>query len=263
MGVATAMIANRFLYKLNPAAFAREQLGFVPDPWQSQVLRWSGKRLLMNCSRQSGKSTLSAILALHRAAYFSGSLILLISPSLRQSSELFRKVSDFIDRLQIKPLLVEDNKLSCAFENKSRIISLPSSETTIRGFSGVDLVVEDESARVDDDLYRTIRPMLAVSNGRLILLSTPFGRRGHFYEEWTEGQGWERVKITADQCPRITPEFLAEERKSLGELWYKSEYLCMFEDSIASLFNTEQLMKSFSKEVKPLFGKEVTWPNLL
>jgi phage terminase large subunit-like protein len=232
---------------LNPVLFAR-LLGFNPDPWQEKVLSSSSKRLMLNCSRQSGKSTTASILALHRAIFYPENLILLVSPSLRQSSELFRKVGEQLKKLQCKPKLVEDNKLSCTLDNKSRIVSLPSSEGTIRGYSGASLIIEDEASRVDDELYRAIRPMLAVSNGRLILMSTPFGKRGHFYKEWSEGEGWEKIQIKADDCPRISKEFLESERRSLGEWWFKQEYMCEFMDSVDSAFRTEEIRRMFEEE---------------
>lgn len=240
---------------LDPVIFVKKSLGITPDPWQAKVLRWSGKRLLLNCSRQSGKSTTAAGLALHRALYNPKSLILLVSPSLRQSGELFRKVAEHMARLPVKPETEEDNKLSCAFTNGSRILSLPSSEATIRGFSGADLIIEDEASRVTDDLYRAVRPMLAVSGGRLILMSTPFGKRGHFHQEWTEGgPGWERIEIKATACPRISPEFLQEELASLGEWWYKQEYMCEFVETVDQVFGYETVMKALTSEVQPLFG---------
>ena len=85
-------------------------------------------------------------------------LVLLVSPSLRQSGELFRKVADLLAQLDHKPELTEDNRLSLRLANGSRVISLPSKEGTIRGFSGVDLIIEDESSRVPDELYRAVRP---------------------------------------------------------------------------------------------------------
>src|SRR3954452_12711715 len=201
------------LVYVDPVFFARHTLGFEPDPWQERVLSWEGNKLLLNCSRQSGKSTIAAIRALHRALYVPRSLVLLVSRSLRQSAELFKKVQDFLGRLPVRPQLDEDNKLSLQLANGSRIVSLPGSEETIRGFSGAALIIEDEAARVSDALYLAVRPMLAVSRGRLILMSTPWGKRGHFHEAWENGgPSWERVKITAAQCPRISPEFLAEER---------------------------------------------------
>lgn len=236
----------------NPVVFAREKLGFAPDPWQESVLQWQGDRLLLNCCRQSGKSTTAAILALHQALHFAGSLILLVSPSLRQSSELFRKVTDLLALLPIRPKLVEDNRLSLRLQNGSRIVSLPSKEATIRGFSGASLIIEDEAARVTDDLYLAIRPMLAVSNGRFILMSTPFGKRGHFFEAWESGASWERICIRAIECPRISPAFLAEEKATMPANWYASEYDCKFVDAVDAVFSYEHVMNAVSDEVEPL-----------
>src|SRR5262249_22666896 len=112
--------------------------------------------------------------------------------------------------------------------NGSRIVSLPGREQTIRSFSGVNLLVLDEAARIPDDLYRSVRPMLAVSRGRLVAPSTPFGQRGWFYEEWHGGGPWKRVRITWRDCPRITPEFIAEETRALGPAWVDQEYNACF-----------------------------------
>lgn len=230
------MLREDLILALDPVEFAKS-LGIVPDDWQARVLRSTAKRLLLNCSRQSGKSTVASILALHRTLFYPKSLVLLVSPSLRQSSELFRMVSNFLDKLQTKPELIEDNKLSLQMANGSRIVSLPSREETIRGFSGVDLIIEDEASRVDDELYYTIRPMLAVSGGRLILMSTPFGKRGHFWKEW-QGEEFEKIKITAYDCPRISKEFLEKERQALGEFYFRQEYLCEFLDLEGLVFKS-------------------------
>ncbi len=248
------MIKTDLIRALDPVHLFQECLGHEPDHWQKQVLRFDGRRLILNCSRQSGKSTTTAVLALHRAMYYPNSLILLISPSLRQSSELFRKVADMLKILDQQPKRTEDNKLSLAFSNGSRILSLPSSESTIRGFSGVDLIIEDEASRVDDSLYYSIRPMLAVNNGVLILMSTPWGKRGHFFSEWSEGGAvWERIQITANDCPRISPDFLAEEKASLGDWWYSQEYFCEFRDTTDQLFHYDTVMQAFDDDVEPIF----------
>ena len=249
------MLTNDLRHALDPACFAREALDFNPDPWQERALRWSGRRLLLNFCRQSGKSTTASILGLHRALFYPSSLVLLVSPSLRQSSELFRKVSDHLERLDLPPRKVEDNKLSATFANSSRIVSLPSTESTIRGFSGAALIIEDEAARVSDELYIAVRPMLAVSGGRLILLSTPFGKRGHFFKEYTESKPeWERIRIPATECPRITEEFLQEERASLGDWWFRQEYMCEFVETVDQVFTYDLVMNTITDEIKPLFG---------
>jgi hypothetical protein len=72
--------------------------------------------------------------------------------------------------------------------------------------------------------------MLAVSNGRLICLSTPYGKRGFFYDAWSNGgDDWTRIMIPAEKVRRITPQFLEQERRALGESWYRQEYGCSFE----------------------------------
>lgn len=247
-------LASDLAWALDPAMFARDVLQFEADDWQARVLRWNGKRLLMNCSRQSGKSQTAATFATHRALYYPDSLILVVSPSERQSREFFRKIAENFNRMDVKPSMPEDNKLSCVLENQSRIVSLPGSEKTIRGFSAVDLLLIDEAARVSDDLYAAVRPMLAVSGGRLIALSTPFGKRGWWFEAWTNGGDvWERVKVTASECPRIAPAFLAEEKASMGALFYASEYDCEFVETIDQVFSYDEVMAAVSGDVKPLF----------
>lgn len=248
------MLGDDLRLALDPVAFA-EKLGIVPDGWQEDFLRSSADRVLLNCSRQSGKSTMSAMIALHRALYHPGSLVLCLAPALRQSQELFGKVAGFYRDLGRPVAPQGERKLSLELENGSRIITLPGSEKTIRGFSGATLLLVDEASRVDDGLYYAIRPMLAVSGGRLMMLSTPAGRRGVFYEEWTNGEGWERYEIPAEEVPRIPPGFLAEERAALPAFIYEQEYCCRFIETEDQLFGYDLVASSITDEVAPLFGE--------
>jgi hypothetical protein len=206
-------------------------------------------------SRQSGKSQVAAVLALRTALLQPGSLTLLLSATLRQSGELFRnKLLRLYSALGRPVAVSQESALQMTLANGSRVVSLPGSEETIRGFSSVALLVIDEAARVPDDLYFAVRPMLAVSRGRLVALSTPFGKRGWFHDEWHGAAPWKRVKITADQCPRISPAFLEEERRALGEKWYNQEYLCSFEDMLGALFAQEDIEAATSERIHPLWS---------
>lgn len=219
---AALLLANR-----DPVAFAKYYLNFAPDPWQARFLQSKSDRIILNCSRQSGKSTSTAILALWEALHKPNSVIVIESPSFRQSIEMMLKFSEFLGLLESVEL-DSDTKLSIQFKNNSRVLALPGSEKTIRGISAVSLLIIDEAARVSDVLYKSLRPMLAVSHGRLILLSTPYGRQGFFYDVWEKGEGWEKIRVMATECSRITPEFLAEEKMSMGELWWRQEYFADF-----------------------------------
>ena len=158
---------------LDPARLAA-RAGIEPDPWQADVLRSTAPRLLLNCSRQSGKSTITALLAVHTVTYEPGALVLLLSPTLRQSGELFKKVLDAYRTLGRQVPAEAETQLTLTLENGSRVVSLPGKEGTVRGYSGVRLLIIDEAARVPNDLYVSVRPMLAVSGGRLLALSTPW-----------------------------------------------------------------------------------------
>jgi hypothetical protein len=123
-------------------------------------------------------------------------------------------------------------------------VALPGIEDTIRCFSSVSLIIEDEASRVPDELYAALRPMLAISNGEIVLMSTPNGRQGHFFKTWFEGgPQWHKIMVTADQCSRITPEFLAEERLNMSENMFRQEYFCEFVDMENAVFSAE-LFKS-------------------
>jgi hypothetical protein len=212
---------------LDPSRLLRAQ-GLAPDPWQRDLLLAGDRQVLLNCSRQSGKSTVASALALHTALFTPAALVLLVSPSLRQSAEIYRKVLDCYHALD-GPLPAAHESASCLeLANGSRVLCLPGREQTIRGFGGVSLLVLDEAARVPDALYRSVRPMLAVSGGRLVALSTPLGQRGWFYHEWAGDGPWKRVRITWRDCPRITPAFIAEETRALGPAWVDQEYNALF-----------------------------------
>jgi hypothetical protein len=209
----------------------------------------------MLCSRQSGKSQTAAGLALRSALLEAPALVLLLSPTLRQSGELFRdKVLPLWRALGCPFRDRSPTQLSLELSNGSRILSLPGEEGTIRGFSGVKTLVIDEAARVPDALYYAVRPMLAVSRGRLVALSSAYAKQGWFHQTYTGEQEWRRVKVRATDCPRITREFLREERLALGAMHFSMEYLCEWGELLDSVFRQEDIDRAFGNSaVTPLF----------
>lgn len=228
----------------------------TPDSMQTEVLSSRANRLILNCSRQWGKSQVAAALAVNDALLKAPALVLLLSPTLRQSGELFRdKVLPLYNAYgrSLVPAK-QESALTLTLANGSRIISLPGDEGNIRGYSGVRLLVIDEAARVPDGFYRSVRPFLAVSRGRLVVLSTPWGKRGWFYEEWISNRGWQRFTVKAKNCPRISPEFLQEERESLGDRWFRQEYENSFEDTIDAVFAEADIQAASADAPPPLWG---------
>jgi hypothetical protein len=274
------------------------RIGIALDPWQLDLSQESARQVLVCCSRQSGKSQTAAVLALKTALTPPELLhdkrpatVLLISRAQRQSAELLRKVRELYraargERLRKsgkpwRPLRVRqwqdqeeadallsdpgsDSVLTLELANGARVISLPGTHDTIVGYSAITLLVIDEAARTGDDLYRLVRPMLAVSHGQLVALSTPFGKRGWFWEAYNrcedlkqrgvpeETWPWRRYVVKAEECPRIMPDFLEEERIEIGERWFRQEYLCSFEDTVEQVFSHQDIHSAVSKEITPL-----------
>jgi hypothetical protein len=235
-----------------------QAMGVPPDPWQTTVLTSNDPRIILNVSRQIGKSSVVAIKSLHIALAEPHALILLLSRSLRQSAELGRKVFESYrtaGRGAIPP--EAETKLALELSNGSRILCLPGGdEAAIRGFSGVRCLVLDEASRIPDSLYVAVRPMIAVSGGSMMLLSTPFGKRGFFYRVWSSSQRWLKIMVKGSECPRLTPEFLAEELIELGERWYLQEYGCAFVEAIGQVFSDAAIDGAFRDDIVPLFADD-------
>jgi hypothetical protein len=241
---------------LDPVLLATD-CELTPDPWQARLLRDRPRRSLLLCSRQSGKSTVTALMALWTAIFEAPSLVVLFSPSQRQSAELFRCVMQLHAKLQGAPRLNAESVLKAEMENGSRILALPGTEKTVRGYAKADLVVIDEAARVEDELLAAVRPMMATSEGggRLIALTTPAGKRGWFFEAWTGTENWTRIRVTAEDCPRISKEFLAEELRELGAQRFSEEYGLEFLDPDEAVFSSDIIKAAFTHEVKALWKR--------
>jgi hypothetical protein len=226
--------------------------GYTPDPWQRDLLRSDARRVLLLTCRQAGKSTTAGFLALKETLLNPGLTALVVSPSQRQSAELFRRTMDAFNRLGRLAGVRAESALRVEFANRSRVISLPASEGGIRGFTA-GLVILDEAARIPDPLVAAVRPMLSTTGGKLVCLSTAFAKSGFFYDQWVGAEQWQRVRVTAAMNPRITPEFLAEERRVLGPRWFAMEYECVFGDDVAAVFSTEDVRAAMDGTLQPLF----------
>jgi Terminase large subunit, T4likevirus-type, N-terminal len=227
-------------------AFARERLGFYPDEKQELVLQ-GGRRGIVNCTRQWGKSTVTALKAVHRAYSRPGSLILVLAPSKRQSREFLRKAEEFVRRLGIR-IRGDGANPSIVFPNGSRIVGLPGVEATTRGFSNVSLLIVEEASRVPDKVYWAMRPTLAAGDGDLWLISTPNGKRGFFWEEWERGrEEWERISVTGPECARLSAKFLAEERRK-DEPRFQREFLCQFGEVEGATFSQESIDAALAED---------------
>jgi hypothetical protein len=243
-------LGRDFARALDPVLLALD-CGIEPDPIQAKLLTTTARKVLLCCTRQWGKSTCAALIALHEALYAAPAMIILVSPSQPQSTELFKKIHDFWAKLPGAPRCTQESLTRLQLANGSRIVSLPGSERTTRGFSACTLLIMDEASRVPEELLAAVRPTLASTNGRFFALSTPAGKRGWFYEAWTKGEGWERVQVKANECPHISKAFLDEELAQHGPMIFSQEYACEFVDASSSVFASELIEAAMVDDFDP------------
>ena len=244
-----------FHNSLGAPEFCRLRLGFHPDRHQCLVLDPSIQRGILNCTRQWGKSTVTAAKAIHHAVTVAGSLTLVASPSARQSGEFLRKAETFARKLKLDPRGDGDNAISLLLPNNSRIVGIPANEDTTRGFSAVTLMLIDEASRVPDSFYYSLLPtMITRADAALWLMSTPNGKQGFFYNEWIGEEDWTRIEVPATDCPRIPQKSLDRERRHMTKAMFEQEYLCKFIAPDNSFFDADMVREASERDPEPFFS---------
>ena len=223
---------------------------FHLDKWQREVLAHDGN-ITMRCGRQVGKSTVVSIKAAQFARDNPGTTTLVIAAAQRQSALLFDKIRGEIDRMEAGGEVAYDGEPTLTrirLRNGSIIYSLPAGRTGyfIRGFT-VDLLIADEAAYIAESVWRAVVPMVAVSRklrgkGWIILLSTPFGKGGYFYDAFNDPD-FAQFHITSEKCSRIPKAFLLKEKKRMTKVEYAQEYLGEFIDDWNQFFDTMLIKK--------------------
>ena len=234
--------------------FAERALGWVLEDKQRELLTGQSKRVILNCTRQWGKSWMAAVALLFHAFNNPQSISIVAGPTLRQSAELLKKVKDLAWNLGLPIRGDGINRHSFVLPNRARIVAVPgNSPDGIRGFSGVTMLVIDEASMVKDAVYNAARPMLTQKDGAIWLLSTPKDEVGFYYREFSTGaEDWRRVIVPATECPRFKPEQLAAEKASLGARLFAQEFLCEFVAVGDGMFDKSWFENVFCKDTRPL-----------
>jgi hypothetical protein len=217
-------------YSADALRFARECLHWDPDERQCEILQAAGHlRMILNWARQSGKSTLCAVLILHWAVTHPGKTIVILGGVESDIVELMERIDQFLGELGWPVRGVRGKSLSRRLPNRTRILGATTKKNT-RGPTA-SMVVMDEASLIQDVVWESMMPTLAMTNGPLLVAGTPNGTSGGFYDVWnsTDGDGtWLRSSYPATENPRIAKSFLDEMRRMKGETFVRQEFLCEF-----------------------------------
>ena len=220
------------------------------DTWQKEVLETKGN-IVLRSGRQVGKSTIISIKAGEFAIRTPKKTILVIASVERQASLLFEKTLAYLYenyKEQVKTGKDKPTRHKIQLKNGSVIHSLPTglSGYGIRGYT-IDLLIADEAAFIPEDVWTAVTPMLAVTKGTIILLSTPKGKGSYFYRCFSD-PSFSKFHISSEECSRSDQKFLEREKKRMTKLQYAQEYLGEFLDELQQLFPTELVKEQMNLE---------------
>lgn len=241
----------------DPTEAFRKTQGDEPMAWQVPYL-WETRNVVLLKGRQVGASTCASVLCIRHTKLNPMSLAAIVSPSMKQSTEVKQRSKAGL--LHLGEQLAQDSQSTIGLGNGSRIISLPGSPKSVRGWS-VDLLVIDEAAFLDPETFLAARATVAATGGRTIVQSTPAGPYGHFFDLWEEAVDpedakndptvkWVRYRVSSEDVSTISPAFLANERATLTEDEYAQEYLGKFSAPGMGLVDPEKL-KELRAEAAP------------
>ena len=244
------------------SAWATANFNFQPDPIQTDILNHPAQRLILLCTRQFGKTQITALKALHFALTHPGALVVVASPSERRSAEWLLRVTQLLRILGLRHRRDGIHQFSAILPNHARLIGLPGVADTNRGYPA-HLLIFEEAAYVPDPLWNALTASLVATQGQLWLISSAGAKFGFFYQQWNEKLiPWTRFCVTANECPRISPESLAEQRIFLGESDFRREFHCEFSSDGPQVIPLEFLDRAFDDSV-PSFnqGRPIWYEN--
>ena len=274
---AISSVAKRLASSQTPARYVAS-LGMEPFDWQADELSpRQDDRVLLLTARQSGKSTIVGAETVHVAKHNPRALALVVCPSKDQSAIVMEKVDEFLNHDR-SIRLRRDAVYTKELWNKSQIHALPGTERSVRGYSAPKLILLDEAARVPDETYMAVRPMLTGGGNKMIAATTAFGKRGWFYRAWTRQESrWRKILVRVPWEPdgyELHPAMPEDEYKAYwaergidayystrhrysdllddlgeqGETWFRQEYCCEFVDREGAVFNDDDILAAFRAE---------------
>ena len=248
-----ASVSTRPPPYMGPKPYVEYVYDMLLDEWQCIYLdhACTSSRIAIAACRQSGKSTVTAGFAAWYLTYNPNSLVLIASKSLRQAAYFIEKIRAAVMCFWERKYFPEANKLSITLPNGATAVAIPCQNPDAgRGFSP-DLVILDEAAFASEALLSVITPSLAATRGAIHMISSPNGPQGFFYDavEGVSRSIYFQMQVTYEACPRISPDFLAQERVALGEIKFKQEYMAMFLAPEGSFFGAESLSALFAGEM--------------
>ena len=199
-------------------------------------------------SRQLGLSTISAAYAMWLVLFHKDKNVLIIATKLAVAQNFIRKCKFLLascPKWLILPQIVKNNSQALEFNNGSQIKAIPTSEDAGRS-EALSLLIVDEAAFVRnfDTLWTGLYPTLS-TGGEAIILSTPNGVGGQYYDLYTLADKGENIfnpiKLPWDVHPERDDTWFEAETKNMTQKQIAQELLCDFAASGETFLRVEDI----------------------
>jgi terminase large subunit-like protein len=188
------------------------------------------------CGRRWGKTTLGLALAIHHA--LNGERVWWVAPTYHLAFHPWRVLkSRFRGQWEQK---IEYERYLELKNGGSITVKTADNPDGLRGV-GVDFLIVDEAAFIDDEVWEYIlRPALTDTGGSALFISTPCGRNW-FHRLYQRGLDSDKVHyrswhFTTMHNARIKPEEIEEVKQSLPERVFRQEYEAEFLEDGGTVF---------------------------
>jgi hypothetical protein len=212
--------------------------------------------------RRGGKDRSASVIATYIAGLCDHSdalvpgerpVLLCIAPDQRQATVQLNYIEAAFRRSPMLSTLVEGGtKDTLRLTNGIDIEVRAAHFRRIRGLTCIGVVASecafwftDDAANADTDILAAVRPTLATTQGPLILISTPYARRGELWELYRAHFGANGdpnilvVQGTATQFNPTLPQSVVDRALERDHAAASAEYLAIFRTDIESFVNRE------------------------
>lgn len=234
----------------SPTLFAIHILGIKPFPYQAEILEDDSEQIVIVAGRQSGKSMTLAIKALWTAFVKPNEDILILAPTQKQAQIIYDVIYGMISKSDLfKGHIKKFTMSETIFDNESHIrcLTVGKSGTFARGYSATMLIF-DEAAFIPEEVFVSLEPAFAVRGKQMILSSTPYGKRGFFWQIYSQhllnkDSKTKVHRFKSEENRILKKDFLIQERQRMTEVQFRQEYEAEFIDEVGLYFPIELVMR--------------------
>ena len=203
----------------------------------------SGRIFVVKSKRQVGKTTMAENILLKVAIEHNRTLSCLVEPTLDQARRVYKELVKAIEQTPVIKRK-NDSLLELELINGSTIIFKSAEQRdNLRGFTVTGILVVDECAFIQDDIFDILQPTTDVHSAPILLISTPKLKQGFFYRYYSAGAAGDNPNIISidfnqfDTSFLLSREKLEQYRTMMPKAQFTTEYLGNFLDSDSILFS--------------------------